>query len=198
MKKHAIAILITAGTLLVTSCSAQPSASPAPASGTPSVASPATPSVSAATPETAAPTQGSGSSLPEVPMTGAPIAANATGKPGVATDEQMAVIDKVARALSNGKYEDAAAAGYYVFDKHGALSQDVTIMASKRAQHADYFDAVKAAYAKGGCQLVPVKINSSGTIYTNMTCNDGSAPTVSVHASFMNGNLAYIDALYVE
>jgi len=140
-------------------------------------------------------------SAPDTSIPDSPIASNVKGKPGIATDAQMEVIDKVARAVANEKYDDAAAAGYYVFNTHGALVQDPAIMAAKRVEHADYFDKIKTAYAKGSCHLVPLKINSSHVIYANMTCDDGSAPTVSIHASFcswMNNEFCYIDALYAE
>lgn len=201
MQRHLLTIAAVAVTLLVTSCSGQPSEAPASTAGTQSETVTTSPSAVATT-ETPAPAQTSGGSIsmgtPNVAVSDAPTGANAIGKPGIATDAQMTVIDKVARAIANEKYDDAAAAGYYVFDSHGAFTQDASIMASKRAKHVDYFNTLKAEYAKGGCQLVPVKINSSGVIYANMTCNDGSVPEVSIHASFMNGKLAYIDALYVE
>jgi len=140
-------------------------------------------------------------SAPDTQIPDSPIASNVKGKPGIATDEQMVLINRVARDIANEQYDDAAAAGYYVFDNHGGLVQDATQMASLRAKHAESFDTAKAAYAKGDCQLVPVSINSSGVIYSNMICDDGSTPNVVIHAAFaswMNGQFYYIDALYAR
>lgn len=202
MKRHALLFSAVAIALLATSCSAQSSTAPAPATETPSVSAPAG-STDGSSIQSSAPSPDSGSSIVS-PNSGSSISSNTQsvpssdapkGNPGVATDAQMTVIDKVARAIANGKYDDAASAGYYTFDSSGYLTQDAAKMSSLREKHADYFDTAKDAFSKG-CQLVPVSVNSSGVIYINMSCKDGSTPNVSIHAQYMGGKLAYLDATY--
>jgi hypothetical protein len=127
------------------------------------------------------------------PVTGAPIAANAKGKPGIATDEQMISIDKVARAVASEKYADAASAGYYTFDNSGSLTQDAGKMAEHRKDDADEWDAIKADFDKG-CTLVADSVDSMSAIISNVVCKGEEKPIRTVSAQYLMGKLAYIGA----
>lgn len=141
MKKRAIVILITAGTLLLTGC---------------------------------------GSSAP-------------TAKEGVATADQMGSIDKVARAIAAEKYSDAASAGYFTLDNHGATTQDAGEMAASRKKHEDRWNQIKLDFDKG-CTLVADNINSSGVIESNVVCKGEDKPAYYVSSQFLMGKIGYSDA----
>lgn len=191
MKQPALLLVAVATVLLATSCSAQPSASPAPTSGESSVTAPVSSSATASPTESPAPPQASSGSIstgaPNIssfPATGAPITSNAKGKPGIATDDQMAVIDKVARAIAAEKYDDAAAAGYYTYVS-GGITQDAGKMAELRKETSEAWDRVKEKFDKG-CTLVAHDINSSGVINSDVVCKGEDSSSSDVQASFRN------------
>lgn len=113
-------------------------------------------------------------------------------KEGVATDEQMTKIDKVARAFAAENYDDATAAGYKAF---GAATQEKNLeyMKSTRNKSKESFDRAKVGFDKG-CYLVAYLKGNSGDIYSKMTCDNGDDPNVEIIVDPFTENPFHIKA----
>jgi hypothetical protein len=99
-------------------------------------------------------------------------------KEGVATDEQMTKIDKVARAFAAEKYDDATAAGYKAFGAANA-EKNLEYMEETRYDSKESFDRAKTAFDKG-CYLVAYNVGNYGDIYSKMTCDNGDDPNLEI------------------
>lgn len=193
-----MAVLALATTLLVSACGSPQST--AAGSGTASAGQPTAISTTSGQPTaTSAATPGqvtadSGAAVAPQPPVGTTV--KYSFKAGVAESAQMAQIYDVAKAFASKKYDDAAAAGYYTFDKTGALTQDPQEIAQDRDKHASIWDEVKTALDTPGCVLTPDHKNSSGVIMIPIWCSGMAKPTLSIHAQYLGNKLAYLDVIY--